>query len=474
MNTPSAPRRGHRAPGHGWSPVLAPLATYEISTGEVGGLFPLLSADPLPAVGARVGYDVLSGASFHCEPIDWVLRGLASNPNIISWGEPGLGKTSTVAALAVRLLCFGAKLWVAGDVKGEYSAVVRALGGTPITLGHGGNRLNALDLGPLAGRWRRFPVERQRRELDGILARWTTLLLALVQAQGYPPSVTDEAVLTATLHRLLGAADGATQLAEITIPDVARALSDPDEELWRETRFASARHFLDHTRPLADGLRNLCAGPLAGLFDAPTNVTLDWSAPAQSMDLSGLRARGDRAIAVALTCLGSWSSLITDLHADAADGVRIVIRDEVWRQMQLGLRAVQTIDADLRLSRAEHTIQILVGHKPSDPLTAGAAGSQEVAIAKDLYALCSIRILCGQSTRVADDLADDFALAEAEQDAITGWATERRGRALWKIQSHPGHKIQTVLSATERRLLDSNAALTRVNPAAGARAAGGR
>jgi hypothetical protein len=100
-----------------------------------------------------------------------------------------------------------------------------------------------------------------------------------------------------------------------------------------------------------------------------------------------------------------------------------------------------------------------VMHKPSDPLSVGAAGSQEVAIAKDLLALCSTRILCGQSTRVADELAEDFALSEKEQDVISGWAMERPGRALWKIENRPGCKVQTVLSPTELAIFDTNAQL---------------
>jgi hypothetical protein len=98
-------------------------------------------------------------------------------------------------------------------------------------------------------------------------------------------------------------------------------------------------------------------------------------------------------------------------------------------------------------------------HKPSDPLSVGAAGSQEVAIAKDLLALCSTRILFGQSTRVADELTEDFALSEKEQDVTTGWAMERTGRALWKVENSPGYKVQTVLSRTEKRIFDTNAQL---------------
>ena len=204
-------------------------------------------------------------------------------------------------------------------------------------------------------------------------------------------------------------------------------------------------------------------GPLAGLFDEPTNFTLDWDAPIQSMDLSLLRARGDQAIAVALTCLGSWSSMTTDLQPDGE--IRIVVRDEAWRQMRLGLRAIHAVDSDLRLSRAERKIQLLVLHKPSDLLSVGAAGSQEVAIAKDLLALCSTRILLGQSTRVADELATELALTRQEHEVTNGWAMERRGRALWKIENSPGFKVQTVLSATEQRIFDTNAQL-RVDPRA--------
>jgi hypothetical protein len=90
------------------------------------------------------------------------------------------------------------------------------------------------------------------------------------------------------------------------------------------------------------------------------------------MDLSRLRCRGDQSMAVALTCLGSWSSLVTDLQDDGE--IRIVVRDEVWRQMRLGLRAVQAVDSDLRLSRADKKIQILSGGRrgshppaPTDP-----------------------------------------------------------------------------------------------------------
>ncbi len=459
VNRPNAPRRGRARVGAGWSPVEAPLPVYQASTAEIGGLFPLLASEAMPAIGARMGYDALSGSAFYVHPVEFVLRDLCTNPNMVFFGEPGTGKSSTVVSFLLRMALFGTKTLISGDMKGEYSPLLRAMGLTPIELGQGSRaRLNALDLGPISVRWDSWSVARQREELNGILGRWTKLLVALAEAQGYTPTVTDEAVLSQVLRSLVGAADGNTRLRPVTIPDVERELADPAPALLENTRFADRRHFLDHTRSITDALGNLISGPLSGLFDEPTNFDLDWRAPIQSMDLDRLRrSRGDQALAVALTCLGSWSSLITDLHDDGE--IRIILRDEVWRQLRLGSRAVQAIDSDLRLSRAQRQIQLLVAHKPSDFLSVGDTGSQEVAIAKDLLALCSTRVLLGQSTRVADELAEALALSEQEQRVTMGWANERKGRALWKIENQPGHKVQAIRSQAEARVFDTNAAL---------------
>lgn len=455
-----ASRRGRARIGAGWSPVSEPpLAVYQASTRDIGGLFPLLASEGLPPVGARIGYDALSGGAFHFDPIELVLRNWCANPNMIIFGEPGTGKSSTVAAFLLRMMLFGVRTLISGDVKGEYSPLVRALGYQPIELGRDRNsRINALDLGPLAAHWDGWPASRQRDEITALLGRWVTLLVALAEAQGYQPTVTDEAVLTQALRQLVGIADGLTRPRPTTLGVLHDALAHPAEDLWRDARFADRRQFLDTLRPMTDALGNLISGPLAGLFDAETTVTVDWDAPIQSMDLSRIReTRGDQAVAVALTCLGSWAAAATDLRSDGE--IRIVVRDEVWRSLRLGPRSVAAIDSELRLSRAEQKIPILVAHKPSDFLSAGAAGSQEVAITKDLLALCSTRVLLGQSTRIAADLADELALTDTEQEVCLGWANERPGRALWKVENHRGLKIQTLLSPTEKAVFDTNVQL---------------
>jgi hypothetical protein len=76
------------------------------------------------------------------------------------------------------------------------------------------------------------------------------------------------------LRDLTGYTAGATTLAEITIPQVWQALSDPSPDLVAGCRYADRQHLLDDTRAVRDALGALVHGPLAGLFDDPPPSTL--------------------------------------------------------------------------------------------------------------------------------------------------------------------------------------------------------
>ena len=152
--------------------------------------------------------------------------------------DRGRGKSSTIAALLLRMMVFGVRTLIAGDVKGEYTPLVRALGQTPIALGYGqGARINPLDLGPLQARWNHLSDDQAADALNDLIARWSKLLAGLAAAGGRPVSPTDTEVLSAVLRELTGIAEGNTTLRPVTIPDVHRALADPDDRLWRGHRF---------------------------------------------------------------------------------------------------------------------------------------------------------------------------------------------------------------------------------------------
>ncbi|MDR7254968.1 hypothetical protein J2X46_003970 [Nocardioides sp. BE266] len=451
---------GVRRMGHGWSPTLPPLAGYQMTSEETPVLWPLISGDGLPPWGAEMGYDVLSGGKFYCDPMGWVLDDSipVTNPNIFIFGKPGRGKSATVKAFMIRMIKFGYRSLVLGDVKDEYEDLARFLGVTPFRIGPGlPGRINPLDLGPLGLDWDKQSTEEQEKRATVIFNRWLMLIRGLVASQGVVFSPTEERVINKVLRHLTGWSAGASRLKPITIPHVWAALDSPTPGLVSDCRYESEQAFYDGTRPLRDALGALCEGSLQGMFDTESTFEPDWRKPIQTLSLRSLHETGNKvAVGIALMCLNSWGQGMRE--AASAGDRRIVLRDEAWLQTRLSLEAVEALDANLRLSRTEGDIQLVTYHKPSDPLSAGDQGSQAAQIAKDLLSLSDVRILMGQDESVADELGRLMGLSEMQQGVITNWAMQEKGRALWMVGDQR-YKIQTLLTPLERRLTYTNEAI---------------
>ncbi len=147
----------------------------------------------------------------------------------------------------------------------------------------------------------------------------------------------------------------------------------------------------------------------------------------------------------------------------AAPGdLRVVVRDEMWKAMRLGVEAVKSLDEDLRLSRGVAgrggDIQWFNAHKPSDMLTVGDEGSQAANIARDLLHLADIKILHGQKPGVANELDVMLGLGQQATDVMTDWAMQRKGRALWVVGERT-YKVETRLHPIEESLTWTNEAI---------------
>jgi len=86
---------------------MPPVPVFRGSTGQFQGLYPWLYGASMPPAGAYLGVDCLSGGAFACHPVDWLRRGLITNPNLLVTGIPGAGKSATIKALATRLAAYG-------------------------------------------------------------------------------------------------------------------------------------------------------------------------------------------------------------------------------------------------------------------------------------------------------------------------------------------------------------------------------
>jgi hypothetical protein len=461
-------RHGLRKPGRGWSPASAPVTPYRMTSDQAPVFWPFIAGPGLPPTGAQMGVDVLSGSSFYADPIGWVLRDdiPVTNANVGCFGKPGTGKSATTKAFCLRMVDFGYRVLVLGDPKDEYERLCHFFGVQPFVLGPGmPARINPLGLGPLGEGWARLSAEEAQSRAAIVFSRWLTLMRALIGSQRIgnervPFGPSEEAVVKAALQDLTGYAAGNTTLVETTIPRLWRCLDQPTDALIEQCRFRSRQHFYDQTRLLRDALGQLVSGALAGLFDDHTNIDVDWAAPIQSLSLSRLNPLGDEAIGIALVCLNSWGRGMREIAAPG--DLRVVVRDEMWKAMRLGVEAVKSLHEDLRLSRGVAgrggDIQWFNAHKPSDMLTVGDEGSQAANIARDLLHLADIKILHGQKPGVANELDVMLGLGQQATDVMTDWAMQRKGRALWVVGERT-YKVETRLHPIEESLTWTNEAI---------------
>lgn len=462
---PVPPRRGIARPWGGRAAIMPQVPVSRGSTAQVQGLYPWLLGGSLPPAGAYIGIDCVTGGAFSCHPLAWLAGGLISNPNLLITGLPGAGKSALIKALALRLMPYGVRTFV-GDLKNEYADLARAAGTEPAEIGPGlPGRVNPLDAGPLG---ENLPSEAGllAERLAEVHRRRLVLLSSLAAVRlGRPLSPTEETAVSLAIHEAsgqpagrpegggAGLASGGARLVSPTIPQVWALLRDPTAVMAAELRVRrnSVPLLREMIRPVTDALGGMIRGALAGLFDGPTTLRLDWDAPIQTVDLSRVSDRGDDTVAMILACVSSWAQAALDEPGPA----RMVVRDELWRSLRVPA-LVRKTDSDLRLSRAQGTMQVLATHRLSDFEAAGAAGSAEAAIAAGLVGSCDTRICLRQDTGPLAATREQIGLTDTECAHIESWTGRQVGRAVWKIGRAASAVVQTVLTPRERRLFYTN------------------
>lgn len=228
----------------------------------------------------------------------------------------------------------------------------------------------------------------------------------------------------------------------------------------------------DHTRRLGQAaedlthaLRRLVHGDLAGLFDAPSTVRFDPTAPMLTIDLSHLGSTGDdTALVLAMTCASAW---MESALADPTGGRRWVIYDEAWRVMR-HTALLERMQSQWKLSRGLGIANLMVIHRLSDLLTAGDAGSRSRALAEGLLSDCSTRIVYRQEPDQLATAASLLGLTDIETQAVSALT---KGRGLWKVAGL-SFITQHILHPREHQLFDTDARMhapsSRIGPAASA------
>lgn len=451
-------------------PVEDSGTVYTGPSTQAATIYPFLLGAGLPPRGVPVGRDVLTGELVCIDPSGWTGK-LTTNPGMWVMSQPGAGKSALVKRVCLVYSAYGYMVCVPGDVKGEYSQLVSELGGSVVRIGDGGGRLNPLDSGPLKGRLGALASQERAGLVDVLNGRRLETLGALLSTKnglGRSPNEIERSALNTAVQM----ASDATPDADPIIPDVITVLRQAPQAL-RAKLAAEGDVYRDLTRSVIAGLDNLCEGPLKGLFDGPTTTPLDLHAPAVSVDISGLRARGNDVISAGM--IATWAYTYSSIDSARSLGMMnrklVLPMDEMWRALRSGPGLVDAMDAISRLNRTTDDVTIYVTHSLLD--SESLPTEEDRNKARGLMDRCDTWVIGASSTEELKRVTGKRALTEQEVMMITSWSSATstgldtsdqvhpgRGKYLIKIGTRPGIAAATELTRTEERLYhtDNNTA----------------
>ncbi len=419
------------------------MPAHQVTTRNLGAAYPFIAEAGLGHRGVVIGDDLLGG-SFVFDPFELYAAGVVSNPNMVVFGQIGRGKSAFVKTFLWRQAVFGRRAWVV-DPKGEYADLADAWGVRPVALRPGGAiRLNPLDPGPdVEGDAGSDASGRRRMELLSSLAS-ACLGRSLLPRE------------RAALGAALAEATSATEVP--TVPVVVEALLTPTADAAHSLR-TGQRDLLEDGRDVALELRRLVHGDLRGMFDGPTTAGLDLSSPLVVLDLSALYSSA--ALGVLMACATAWLQAALARTAASAGGASsahgrfFLVVDEAWAILS-NLGVARWLQSSWKLSRAFGVSNVAVLHRVSDLRSVGASDSEQVALAQGLLSDSETRVIYAQSPGELEAAAELLSLSATEADLLPQL---RRGIALWKVGQR-SFLVQHRLSATERSIVDTDAAMT--------------
>ncbi|MCP2337922.1 hypothetical protein [Actinomadura rupiterrae] len=465
MAEPLAPAWGWRDPQAGRAAHVEAAPEFQATTSQVCGLYPFTAGSGTPTVGTPIGRHQLWGEVVCCDPLAWLRTGLVTNPGMFVLGQPGTGKSTLVKRLLTGAVATGTTPIVLGDTKPDYTMLVDHLGGQVIRVGRGLDRINPLDAGPLAAvtgaqsdslRW-----EIRSRRLSLLLALATLVREARI-------TNAEEVVLGRALDLLDDRLDH-----EPTIPDVLGILEQGPAELRTVTRTDSVTVYRKQTRELVFTLDLLLTGSLAGVFDNATTRPLDLDAPAISVDISRVRAAGDKLLTAAMLCTWAYAFGMVDASAALSDLGRaprrtyLGVMDELWRALRGAPGLVEHADALTRLNRAKGMASIMITHSLAD--LDALATEEDRAKARGFVERAAITVLAGLPPRELAGVHQVTPLTGPEQHLVGSWSAPDswqpgarhpgRGKYLIKTGERLGIPVELSLVGPEFALYDTDQAI---------------
>ena len=419
------PAEGEAGDRMGRSVIPAYLSLTRISTKKAAVQYPFLATDCLGGDGVLIGRDKNSRTAFCFDPFIEYTKGSLSNTNMAIIGSIGTGKSSLMKCMALRDLVFGRRTFVPGDPKGEWTGVVRAVGGAVITIGGTSrDRLNPLDAGRRPERDKEGRVVSDEQWRDMVENQRLTLMTALIS------TLMDRALNQAEQSALTVALSAAVRRQEVPLlTTVVDELFEPTSSATTLQGFRDSEDLKDVGREIGFALQRLTIGSLKGLFDGPSTVRFDPLAPMMSINLENFMQESEE-MALVMACTSSWFE--ASLRGDDL-GQRNVIYEEAHELMRFP-KLLGRMRSNFKLVRRWGLRNVIALHRISDLDAVGSLGSKQRAVAEGLLSDTSTRVVYRQESDQLENTQRVLGLSDTSMYAIENLSI---GSGLWQVGKRP-------------------------------------
>jgi hypothetical protein len=424
-----------------------------------------------PTAGTPVGRHQLWGEVVCLDPLAWLRAGLVTNPGVFVLGQPGTGKSALVKRLVTGAVSFGTKVLILGDTKPDYTPLIQHIGGQVVRIGRGLDTINPLDAGPLGAALAKLQGPQAQQLRWEVRGRRLALLMALATLiRGHQVTNAEEVILGRAIDLLDERHHGQ---AEPTVADVLKLIEEGPDTLRSAARTDTPARYADRVADLVFTIDLLCTGSLAGVFDGTTSRPIDLDAPAVSVDISAVRAAGDKLLTAAMLCTWSYGFGCVDAATALADlgaGPRrsyLGVMDELWRALRGAPGLVEHADSLTRLNRARGMAHIMITHSLAD--LDALATEEDRAKARGFADRSAITILAGLPPRELDRVTQITPLTGPERSLVASWSAPEsyqpgahhpgRGKFLIKTGERLGIPVQLALVGPEPELYDTDQAI---------------
>lgn len=421
------------------SGYYAPLAQPAPTTSRQAEILnPALIAEPLDEEGIAIGRDRVSQATIAHDPFTAYQKDEIDNGAVVVLGDIGSGKSSLLKTVyCLRPMILRGRRIVVVDRKdqagaGEYTPLVERYGGTPfrMIIGGGGTRINPVDprivdvLGP-GGVFRLLRAMGERAQGGIAFDSWEAESLRIAIRYGL--------------------ASVARERRDPLLSDVVAQLGRVDQIVEFADYSAGAKERM-HQAGLT--VRQLFRGTLdedlAGLFDGPTSEHVQLQGKLTSFDVSQL-PHDSPAMAMVLAVAHAW--LLGTLRSDRGHGTNFLV-EEGWDMMSGPI--AEQMNANQMLARGLGLSNIAALHHvaqvPPDSKAASLIREPETV---HIY----------RQSR-PEDAAACVAMYDLEPGSEAMLQSQPTGVHLLKIGSRREIQTQHVRSAREKRLTDTDGAMT--------------